>query len=282
MTRAEILQALAVLVQRGTLTTEQAARILQDVDAGRLTAADLPMPAALAIAPPAYNESEERNRFYALIIILGLQSQIAARQDNGLQRLPLDARLQMRDYLRAQFTVGAMRGATDGRINVRAWQAGMMEQIAGYIRRQAMAGAGAPVTLDRRPADQEERRQLAYLYWFAWAVAARQAIGQAIPRAGVAHRSAMYQGGGWFAWHRYNEMPAQGEDYLVFRYVALDDPNTCGPCSSHSGRYYLPGEGPYPGQICAGGGACRCERVPVYDAAIWAQITGNPIPAAAP
>lgn len=279
MDRTEILAALAGLVQRETLTIQQAAQILAMVDAGQLGAADLPLPAAQAITAPPYDEDEERRRFYALIFALGHQGQMAARQDSGIQRLPLRARLEMRDYLRAQFTVGAMRGVDEGRINVRAWQAGLMEQITGYIRRQAMAGTGAPVTMDRRPAEQEERRQLSYLYWFAWAVAARQAIGQAIPRAGIAHRSAMYQGGGWFAWHRYSEMPTEGEDYLVYQYVAQDDPNTCGPCARYSRRYFLPGEGPYPGQICAGGGACRCERVPIYDAAIWSSLTGRPIPA---
>lgn len=277
MDRTEILAALAGLVQRDVLTIAEAARILAMVDAGQLSADDLPLPAAQAIVAPAYNEQEERRRFYALIIALGLQGQLAARQDNGIARLPLDARRNMRDFLRAQYTVGAMRSAGEGRINVRAWQAGLMEQITGYIRRQAMAGTGAPITLDRRPAEAEERRQLSYLYWFAWSVAARQIVGQLIPRPGLAHRAAMYQGGGWFAWHRYSEMPTEGEDYLVYRYLAQDDPNTCGPCARYSRRYFLPGEGPYPGQICAGGGACRCERVPIYDAAIWSSLTGRPI-----
>ena len=47
--------------------------------------------------------------------------------------------------------------------------------------------------------------------------------------------------------------------------------HNCSPCSAARGYYPL-SSGPYPGQICLGGGACRCERVVIYAPEIARQF----------
>lgn len=274
MTATDLASIVTGLMKRGVIDAADARKIARMIARGEIDDAAMPLPAEAAIALSPYDETEEVKTFIATVLLLGLRERTGSRQDGGLMRLDLNARVKMRDYYRAQFMLAALPSS---RLNVRAWHSGQLEQVTSYVRRQAMAGTGAPLTMDRGPAEEEESRQAAYLFWFAWAIAARSMLGNPFTPQAILNRSLMYQGGGWFAWHRYNEMPTQGENFVVYEYRAVDDPRTCDECGRYSGQFFLPGEGPYPGQVCRGGGRCRCERIATYNPDIWSRLTGVPL-----
>ena len=84
----------------------------------------------------------------------------------------------------------------------------------------------------------------------------------------------MYSGGGRALFFEAWETSAGYEAGWVVRYEAVDDSATCSPCRLAEG-YYLPGDGPYPGEVCLGGGACRCARWPVFDETLYRQLGGT-------
>ena len=95
----------------------------------------------------------------------------------------------------------------------------------------------------------------------------------------LAERAAQYGGIGraiYFMSYEALGLPRQGDGSapgVVIRYVAIDDAGTCSPCHNAQG-YYLPGQGPYPGQICLGRHHCRCRRETLYDPAMYFSLLG--------
>lgn len=267
MSAEEFSAAMQELIRRGVITPEEGAALYRAFSSGELSDQDLPLPISQAGPVSLPDDEESKRLLFFLILAYGMQDQIAAG------RLTRRARLQLRDALRLQFERGAVGRA---RIGVRAWHAGHMERITAYALRQAMAGAGRPILASETgPLVAQIGRQFRYSYYFAWDIAARRLVGRERSEVYIAHRAGMYQGAGWETWHRYEEAGTGPQFGLVYRYDAVDDWKTCGPCSRHNGRYYLPGQGVFPAQVCAGAGLCRCERIPVYDPEIYQSlITG--------
>lgn len=77
--------------------------------------------------------------------------------------------------------------------------------------------------------------------------------------AAIGARLELYSGAGRAEWFRGSEDDA--DDGEVVDYEALDDVSTCHPCLFAEERGpYLPGQGPFPGEVCLGRGRCRCVR----------------------
>ena len=91
----------------------------------------------------------------------------------------------------------------------------------------------------------------------------------------IAARTQMYKGKSYEQFWRFKERGIKDSD-LVVDYIALDDGATCGPCAEAQNRGpYLPGQGPFPGAVCLGGGHCRCRRDTRRDAALAAELRGD-------
>lgn len=61
----------------------------------------------------------------------------------------------------------------------------------------------------------------------------------------------------------------------VSEYITKGDKSTCKSCREAAG-YYLPGQGPMPGQVCKGRARCRCKRVLKYDPARYNLLILKP------
>lgn len=82
--------------------------------------------------------------------------------------------------------------------------------------------------------------------------------------AAIGARLSLYSGSGRAEWFRGHEEDTGEGD--VVDYVSLDDNSTCYPCLlAEENGPYLPGVGPFPGEVCLGRGRCRCKRVVRHD-----------------
>lgn len=84
--------------------------------------------------------------------------------------------------------------------------------------------------------------------------------GNRVSRRAVSARAGHYGGPQRAEWYRGDERNAPVG--VVVDYISMDDDGTCGPClDAEEEGPYLPGRGPFPGQVCLGLDHCRCERV---------------------
>lgn len=119
------------------------------------------------------------------------------------------------------------------------------------------------------------RLEEAYLSRFADAIAINQIVGQEPTADYLGIRLGLYGAGARSIFYQIVESQRLLDAFgWVAQYIPLDDPNTCGPCSEAAG-FYLPGSGPYPGDVCLGRGLCRCRRVLQYRPDIYAELTGG-------
>lgn len=62
----------------------------------------------------------------------------------------------------------------------------------------------------------------------------------------------------------------------VYDYIALDDNAVCSPCmDAEANSPYIGGQGPMPGQVCLGGGNCRCYRIGRYAPEVAARLQSS-------
>jgi hypothetical protein len=217
-----------------------------------------------AEAVPVTQQEDDREEWLvAWALVLLLLNANANRPLNPAQRR------RARDLLRVKFEDDATRNAeavTGGALAVSAWQAAMMGSITDYTRQMAVAGAGTmPNQTVQQAAIAEIQRQAPFLAGFAKAVAQG-----ALSEGRIAHRAKMYGGSGWGMFYR-----AQGStagDGIVEQWISRDDRNVCSLCAPRHGRYYLPGQPPFPGACL---GSCRCERIQVVDFQIWRRLMGR-------
>lgn len=278
MTRDEYLLLLAEAVRRGALDEENARWLLAQFDAGELRPEWLPMPTDAALElmrqPVDVEQGYGNEELAALLLLLAA---LGLREIQNLnQRMAQESRRAARDVLRARWERTVMQLADDlaATGNVAAWQQSMTTEIRRYYIGQMTGGLGRSLTpAEMLRLERILEGQAGYLTRFAGDVGAHLAMGDPLSRAYTAQRSRMYGGEAWSLWHRGNEV---GEDRpgWVVEYVAVDDMGTCAPCSAAQG-YYLPGAGPYPGEICDGGSNCRCERVLVYLPEMYRQLGGG-------
>ena len=251
MTRDEFIAYLERLVMDDEIDEDEAADLLRDFDAGRLK-----------VNPPLPPERMNVDLSAAMLALALLVARETARR-------------QLRD----DFDADARRLAdavAKGRLKVADWQGLLWDTVQLHTLAQATGGAGRTLTAEQIAALREElAKQGGYLSRFADVVAKGVMVGAAMGVAAIAARSIQYGAAGW-AWS-FKARPDPGRGW-VEDYIAKDDERTCGPClDAEEAGPYLPGDpnSPYPGDVCEGGGNCRCERVPDYDLDAWRELTGE-------
>ena len=263
--RDQVIATLARAVIDRKLTEQQAADILRAYDAGTI-------PAALTIPPGESGQGLDEDEIaLALLLLLALW-----RQDGAAIPATFAARLGWARHLADAFQTDAAGLAARlgrGELTLAQWQTEAQTLIRRNIIQQAGAGGlssrGAGAGL--RSIYQE---QAAYLSRFADEIAVRQMAGLPMSEAQIAQRLVMYAGRGYGQFFREYESGGTASGWgWVYRYEARDDNRTCYPCADAEG-YYLPGDGPYPGEVCLGGGHCRCSRTPEYNPAIYEALRG--------
>lgn len=256
------------LIARGEISEDEATLILAMFLAGEISEADLPAPPTVALGAPTIEEPERDRAYLLLLLLLGYNIVPPGR-------LPEYQRREAHERLRAQYEASAVQyaaGAGPGKI--RQWHEDMIAAVRAHLVRQATAGAGT--RLDGRmaiPVEEEGQRQMAWLYYFAGALAVSHLLGRSKSEKYVAWRARLYAGAGWGAYYRTQEEAGDNDDGWVIYYDAVDDGRTCGPCRrAQEGSPYLPGTGPMPGVICEGGGACRCSRRAEYEPETYRRL----------
>lgn len=277
-----LIALLAQLVADGQITEEQAAGVLltwreiADLDT------ILPLPLAEAIQE---EPTDDAAILAILLAVLGARAAGARRSADILARLAPQYRRPVVDMIQDYHAAAAAELAeelTDGRISLSQWQRRIRTLNQQTTRTLAQMGAGLRVgQLEERIAGAQ-LTQAAYLQRFAEQIAAGQIAARfpqlfpagpaALTLAQIAQRAAMYSGAGRAIYFEGADLEAERPGWVV-RYEARDDDHTCSPCRDAEG-YYFPGDGPYPGEVCLGGGACRCVRISEYDPERYAQLAG--------
>ena len=284
--RQELAELLARLVMDGEITEEQATALyLAVMDDGTIADEALPLPPYIGIAEQQPPDDDDILKILA--VMTGL-SVIALRNIGDTQRTNAADTLQ--DWHTAE--AGALADLLgDRRISVAEFQRRLRELNNQHNAAQIALGAGDKRGQMAASAAQQAALQAAYLQRFADEAAGRliaEAAGLPGSRppfsaAYLAERAAQYGGIGRALYFQSYE--ALGIQHLgdgsapgiVVRYVARDDARTCSPCHRAQG-YYLPGQGPYPGQICVGRHHCRCRRIVVYDPVKYFELIGGTAP----
>lgn len=265
MTLAEYEAILIDLVTRNVITGDEAAELLRRFMAGEFTEESLPI--------PLRDATQEDNDAWLLLFL--------AFRSRPRSRYALRERKRLLAEIRSEFekrTVVNVSQRVGGK-SVRDWHKDAAEIVGGAMLAAWLAGNG---TSDAQPAidaqvNAQVNEQLSYLYRFAADQHAREQAGRPITELGLLNRAMMYAGAVRGAFYRGNES-VDFERGWVSRYIPVDDRRTCSPCRRARG-YYLPGDGPYPGEVCFGGWLCRCDRILIYAPDIYEQLTGIAIQA---
>lgn len=260
MTADELAILLAALVERGDISEEEARQILASFEAGRIAPADLPE----AIAEATEETREDEAAAIAALLLLLLRR---SRGQAGA----------LRDEIRADAEAAINRAIADLPAGSSAWQQEIRRQLQLYSYSMSAAGLGQEPDEAMIAAVEDDLADLLqWLYLFAGAAAARRILGRPYSEAYLQNRARQYLARAWAAFHRAQESrPLYSENGWIVDYIARDDPATCDPCSEAAAAGpYLPGQGPYPGEICDGGGNCRCIRIPRWSPAEWTELAG--------
>ena len=256
MTIHEYEQLLADLIERKVITLDEGAVLLQRFLRGDFEEDGLPLP--LAQAQQKDDDSELLLLFLAFL-------------PRTNTRITLNNRRNKRNAVRSRSEermIALAMGLAEGTISVQEWHIEMRQLVGGSITAQWIIGNGR---FNAAPnMDNEIVTQYQYLYRYATELHALGELGRQRSEDYIAHRSLGYLGTAWAAWFMGNESVGGGDGYIS-EYRARDDRFTCQPCFSARGFYAL-NSGPWPGQLCLGGGACRCERVVIYAPEIARQF----------
>lgn len=252
MTIAEYQALLVHAVERKVITPEEAAQLLDRFQRGDFAEEDLPL--ALSNVQRVNRDDEA---LIALLLLLLSQSSTQS------------AKVKLRNANRKR-DVAALTSLASGIGSIQSFQQDFSSQVQRSILRQWIGGARQgdwPSTID-----EMINEQLAYVERFAADIHFRQQVERPLSLAEIVNRAAMYAGAAWAASYMGNEYGDNRYGW-VYEYQPIDDNKTCRQCSDAKG-YYLPGQGPMPGQICLGGWRCRCRRVEVYSPEIYDRLRG--------
>lgn len=272
---AQLVDLLARLVTDGELTEEQAASILAywrgrpEAELARV------LPLAVTEGVGALDDDDAPPFFPIILLYGGMNHTERVRRMNVLQDAHAAQMRRLTEDLEA------------GRLTVAQWQAATRQANAQLLDAAASLGSRRLTVRARQAIAETEREQAAYLQRFADGVSVRRLaapladVGGAAPlalwtAAYIAQRATSYSGAARGAFFASVETDAEAGNMgagWVVQYLAVHDGMTCSACGDAEG-YYLPGDGPMPGEVCYGGGACRCVRVPVYDPARWSGLMG--------
>lgn len=294
--RRALADTLARLVADGELTEEQAITIYQlTVDDGTLLDNLLPLPPYEGITRPPAEDDWPDAIWLILAVAIGMAPGRGAVPQH-IDFAPQTVRLAAADQLQEWHADSAMRLArrlSARQLSVAEFQRQLRALNDQHNAAQVALGAGSRYRRMAATLTEQLTLQAAYLQRFA----DRAAGGLLAARAGLpglsplslgqlTERAAMYGGIGralfFQAFEQYRQVDGEGNPTgWIVQYIARDDDRTCSPCYAAQG-YYLPGQGPYPGQVCLGRHHCRCRRVVMFDPAIYASLTGTPIPTGQP
>lgn len=253
MTREELIERLALLVEENKLSESEALNIISLYDQGAFDESILPM-----------TREEERNILFTLLTISNTLY-LNAAEEVRRQRSHQGTRFALVDLMHDS-AIG--RGAPLYKANpdVARWHGQMMQLVRDHAL--SMAGAGLDRKLEsfeRSLLLDEVATQYAYLERFADEIAFRQLVGRPLSQKQIEDRSKQYAGFGIGIFYTFAEQVYKIPGYVV-DYIDVDDGGTCVPCHQ-SGKEgpYLPGGGPMPGVVCVARGKCRCWRKVVFD-----------------
>jgi len=248
MDREAFLDFLVRSVRDRTLTEQQATEFLRRFDAGEFDIAQMPT----AIMPT------NRDQYAALaalaLLFRGQPSLSLAIKVRGLAALEQAFKERVRSLADILQRTG----------DVARWQSEMTSLISQNMLEARILGTGRLLNgQDLASLDSQINEQLAFLGRFADQIQISHLNGKPLSAAQVGARSEMYdRSRGEFYRGLTADHSAEG---YVEDYIAVDDGGTCGPClAAQSGGPYAVGDGPYPGDVCLGGGRCRCQRVLRY------------------
>lgn len=277
----QLLQLLERLLADGDITEAQAESIYRYWQAKPPDELARVLPLALAVGVGPLSD-QERDEYASLLLTYAAADRAQSRR----ARITAANRVQ---EVHAELSAQLARDFEARRIPLTEWQS--RQRMLNASALAALSTLGSPrgtAALQRRIAEIE-RQQAAYLQRFADQLSAGRlaaavedddrrsvlALWAAWGAAYLARRAASYSGVGRGVF--FEALEGSGAEVgpgWVIRYEARDDDRTCSRCADAQG-YYLPGDGPMPGEICYGGGWCRCERIAVYDPAMYAQLTGG-------
>ena len=280
----QLADLLARLVVDKTITEEQAKAIIaywRDRPADELAAL---LPLALAEGVGVLWEDDDPPPWLPVALL-------------GAAILPAANRRAMIDDLQDRHAALMEKLAADleaGRLTVAEWQQQVRAANAKLLTFAANLGNSRITAQLQQYIADTEREQAAYLQRFADQLAARK-LAEALPEdddqregllralvamgaAYIARRAASYSGAARGVFFRALESGdvgpmGGGRSGWVIAYRVNHDESLCSACLDAEG-YYLPGDGPMPGEVCLGGGQCRCWREDVYDPVLWAQLAG--------
>lgn len=272
----ELTELLGRMVADGEITEEQALGLLLAIGDGDISDELMPLPPYLRTYQ--HDQEEERTRSILLAVLAGGLAAGLALAARGRT----DISDQVMDWFGAE-AENLARNVTSGRVSLAEFQRRAGEMMRQHDLAQAYLGARRFGRM-QSVVDAALQRQSVYLQRFVDQMALRatdSAFGGPLGLGGqftpeyLAQRLNQYAGHGrrifFEALEQYSDDTGAG---WVVEYIAVDDGGTCRPCNAAQG-FYLPGTGPYPGEVCLGGGNCRCRRVPVYDPEMYQNMTGG-------
>jgi len=263
--RDRLIDYLARLVADGVITEAEAARIISDYDAGEVEEFELPL------APDELPEADDNTaEIIAALLLLLNRSEIAS--------IPQQAQLATINQVQDEFeriVRGLASRYSTGLMSLPTWQAAMLSAMRQHTAQQMMVGSRrtglSPSQLTRL--DEIMRSEGAFLSRFADQIAAQGLTGALMSEAQIANRATLYGGVGRGEAFRWAEGTQTG--YIV-DYISRDDYRTCSACiSAQMNGPYLPGRGPFPGQVCFGRSRCRCYRRLRYDPVTYRLLGGT-------
>lgn len=272
----QLIDLLTRLIADGELTEKQAAAILEywrDRPTAELLAV---LPLVLEVGVGALVEDDDDPPWLPPLLLLGAGSAERTRRMDRLQDDHADEMARLVTELEA------------ARMTVSQWQAAARKANATLLDAAVTLSGGRMTAALQQRMIEIEHEQAAYLQRFADELSLRK-LAAPMPEDGrrkallllmawsaayLANRAASYSGAGrglFFA--GLESGGAESGPGWVIHYQINHDERLCSGCADAEG-YYLPGQGPMPGDVCLGGGFCRCERVPMFDEAMYRRLGG--------
>lgn len=266
MTRSELLAILTELVRRNAITIEEAQLVLNRFDAGDLE--DVPLPSSA----DGLLSGTHDDWIAALALVLVMMSGSPGRTLTAMERK------KVQKLLRNQFEASTTRlgfGVVGGAIAITTWQKGMQTALSNYSRQMAVAGAGKmPSVVTQSVIEEKLAEQWSYLQRFATQIMARQVVARPMSEPWIIQRARRYGGPTGWASYFIGQGGEESPGYVDV-WLTRDDPNVCYICSPRHQRYFLPTQGPWPGDFGQCLGDCRCVRKPEYLPDVYADLTGQ-------
>lgn len=259
MDRKEFRDFLKRAVKVHFLTESEAKTLLTKFDDGEISDSELPILLKDGIKEVKSDKDLEKSLLLLLAFLQKKEYEVKTIDD--VFALPYDDRENIREQLQDYFILQGQAYALklQDNDNVNEWQASFTQAAVDNILQQSVVGFGRfPTKKEIGVLSSIVVIQTTFSSKFADEIATRQLLDNKFSSDAIAARSARYAGQGRAEWYKGSEADID-EEYEI-HYIALAD--ACVPCRVAAAESpYAPVEGPFPGEVCLGGGFCRCRRV---------------------